>query len=265
MSSEIQINNRIDDLFSSKKEGILNVYFTAGFPGHDNTAAIAEHLQEAGADIIEIGIPFSDPVADGPTIQESNMHALEQGMTLHKLMDQLSGIREKVSIPIILMGYMNPVMQYGVEEFCKKCEEIGVDGLILPDLPLQEYLDHYQETFRSHGLHNIFLISPQTSEERIRAIDEHSAGFIYMVSSASITGAKKGISDEQVSYFKRVNDMQLGNPRLIGFGISDNESFGRACEYASGAIIGSAFINMLRESNDLGSDITSFIHSVKGI
>jgi tryptophan synthase alpha chain len=264
MSSEIQIKNRIDDLFNTKKGDILNVYFTAGYPGHDDTAAIAEYLQEAGADIIEIGIPFSDPVADGPTIQESNMHALEQGMTLHKLVDQLRGIRQKVNIPIILMGYMNPVMQYGVEEFCKACEEIGVDGLILPDLPLQEYLDHYQETFRSHGLHNIFLISPQTSEERIRAIDEHSKGFIYMVSSASITGAKKGISEEQVSYFKRVNAMGLQNPRLIGFGISDNQSYTQACEHANGAIIGSAFINTLRDSKDLRGDITSFIHSVKG-
>ena len=257
--------NRIERLFEEKKGRLLSVYYSAGFPSLDDTAAIASVLQEAGAEIIEVGIPFSDPVADGPTIQESNTLALENGISLKLIFEQLSDIRDKVDIPIILMGYINPVLQYGLEAFCSKCAEIGVDGLILPDLPMQEYLDQYKATFDRYGLLNIFLITPQTSEARIREIDLHSRGFIYMVSSASTTGAKTNVSSEQEAYFERINNMNLANPTLIGFGISNKETFDRACKFSSGAIIGSAFINVLKESKDLSADITTFIHSVKGI
>ncbi len=257
--------NRIDQVFEENSGELLNVYFTAGYPKLDDTAEILKSLASAGADIIEIGMPFSDPVADGPTIQDSNMQALENGMTISLLFSQLGGIRNQVDVPIVLMGYLNPVIQYGIEAFCKKCQEIGIDGLILPDLPMHDYLNNFKQIFDSYGLYNIFLITPQTSEARIKEIDENSAGFIYMVSSASITGAKKGISQDQVDYFKRINSLNLKNPRLIGFGISNRATFLKACEYADGAIIGSAFINLLKDSNDLNGDITRFIHEIKGI
>lgn len=255
--------NRIEQLFDRKKERILSVYFSAGYPGLNDTANIIKYLEESGADIIEVGIPFSDPVADGPTIQESNKIALDNGISLKLIFEQLADIRKSVTIPIILMGYINPVMQYGLNAFCRECEEVGVDGLILPDLPMQEYLDEYKSDFEAHGLLNIFLITPQTSDSRIREIDRNSKGFIYMVSSASTTGAKSAISHGQEAYFSRVNDMKLNNPTLIGFGISNKETFDRACRYSSGAIIGSAFINALREAKEIKSDIASFIKSVK--
>lgn len=257
--------NRIDQAFSDNSRELLNVYFTAGYPNIDDTASILENLSAAGADIIEIGMPFSDPVADGPTIQESNMQALDNGMTISLLFKQLEGIRNKVDVPIVLMGYVNPVVQYGIEAFCEKCQEVGVDGLILPDLPMHDYLKNFKQIFDSYGLYNIFLITPQTSETRIKEIDDNSAGFIYMVSSASITGAKKGISEDQERYFNRVNALGLRNPRMIGFGISNRATFLKACEYANGAIIGSAFINLLKDSNDLKGDITRFIQDIKGI
>jgi len=261
----IQIKNRIETLFEEKKEGILSVYFSAGFPRLNDTASIMKCLEESGADIIEVGIPFSDPVADGPTIQESNKVALDNGISLKLIFEQLARIREEVKIPIILMGYINPVLQYGINPFCEKCAEIGIDGMILPDLPMQEYLDEYKETFEANGLLNIFLITPQTSESRIRDIDANSSGFIYMVSSASTTGAKSGISTDQIAYFERIKSMNVKNPRLIGFGISNNETFDHACKNASGAIIGSAFIDVLRGSTNLEKDIAAFIKSVKGI
>lgn len=254
--------NRIEKLFESKPQRVLNVYFTAGYPKLNDTTEIIEALANSGADLIEIGVPFSDPIADGPTIQASNDVALANGMTLKTLLSQLKGIREKVDIPIILMGYINPIVQYGVEKFCADCQEVGVDGLILPDLPMFEYLEVHKPVFEKHGLLNIFLITPQTSDERIKQIDENSSGFIYMVSSASTTGAKTGISDEQEAYFKRVNDMGLKNPRLIGFGISNKETFGKACKNANGAIIGSAFIKMLEQAKDLKVDIKDFVKSV---
>lgn len=262
---KILIENRIEQLFEEKKDSILSVYFTAGFPNLDDTANIVKHLQNSGADIIEVGIPFSDPVADGPTIQESNKIALCNGISLKLIFEQLAEIRKDVNIPIILMGYINPVLQYGVGKFCEKCEEIGIDGLILPDLPMQEYIDEYKTTFEAHGLLNIFLITPQTSGERIREIDDNSRGFIYMVSLAGTTGAKGDISEYQVSYFERVKGMQLQNPTLIGFGISNKETFDRACKHASGAIIGSAFINVLKKTTKLDEDISTFIKTVKGI
>lgn len=255
--------NRIDQLFKDKDKDILSIYFTAGFPQLEDTLPVMKAIEEGGADIIEIGVPYSDPVADGPTIQESNQVALKNGMSLKKLFSQLENMRKEVSIPVVLMGYLNPIMQYGMEEFCRKCQEVGVDGLILPDLPMQQYLDEYKVLFDQYGLRNTFLISPQTSEQRIREIDQYSDGFIYMVSSHSITGAKSGISDEQKAYFERVKNMNLSNPRLIGFGISDHATFTTASSFSHGAIIGSAFIKVLERADDLPHDIKSYIKSVK--
>lgn len=259
------MQNRIIQLFEQKKKDILNVYFTAGFPNPEDTGLVLKTLAAAGADIIEIGMPYSDPVADGPTIQASNDRALENGMSLKKLFAQLQDIRQHTQVPILLMGYLNPVVQYGVERFCEKCSEIGVDGVILPDLPLSEYTELYQDTFERNNLLNIFLITPQTSENRIRQIDAISRGFIYMVSSASITGSKSGIGEEQEAYFRRVQQMNLQNPTLIGFGISNHGTFAKACQYANGAIIGSAFIKVLDQSTDLVTDITDFVHGIKGL
>lgn len=256
--------NRIEELFKRKSQRILNVYFTAGYPQLNDMSGIMEELERSGADLIEIGIPFSDPIADGPTIQESNAIALANGMTLKLLLEQLEGIRSKVNIPIILMGYINPIVQYGIEAFCQKCEEVGVDGLILPDLPMFEYLEVHKPLFEKHGLFNIFLITPQTSESRIREIDENSNGFIYMVSSASTTGAKTGISNEQEAYFERVNTMNLKNPTLIGFGISNKETFNKACKNANGAIIGSAFVKAISQEGEMTKNINEFIQAVKG-
>ena len=222
-----------------------------------------EYLQKGGADLIEIGIPFSDPMADGPTIQDSNFTALGNGMNVSVLFQQLKDIRNKIDIPIILMGYFNPVMQYGIEPFCEECEKIGIDGLIIPDLPIIDYLELYKSKFDQFGLYNIFLITPQTSDDRIRLVDNHSSGFIYAVSSASITGARKEITTSQIDYFKRIRGLGLKNPFLIGFGISDHSTFATACKYSSGAIIGSAFIKLLKQSSSLEKDIVEFIKSVK--
>lgn len=261
---ERAIMNRIEQLFKKKSKRVLNVYFTAGYPKLDDTTEIIACLEQSGADLIEIGIPFSDPIADGPTIQESNGVALDNGMTLKLLLEQLEGLREKVNIPIILMGYINPIVQYGIEAFCKKCEEVGVDGLILPDLPMFEYMEVHKPLFEKHGLLNIFLITPQTSDARIKEIDDNSNGFIYMVSSASTTGAKTGISNEQEAYFARINAMNLKNPTLIGFGISNKETFDKACLNANGAIIGSAFIKAISQEGEMAKNINEFIQSVKG-
>jgi tryptophan synthase alpha chain len=254
--------NRIHYLFNTKQDRVLSIYFTAGFPKLEDTIPVMEAIEAGGADIIEIGIPYSDPIADGPTIQDSNMIALENGMSMKKLFDQLKGFRAKVHLPVVLMGYLNPIIQFGMEEFCQKCKEVGVDGLIVPDLPMQQYLDEYKSLFDSYGLVNTFLISPQTSEKRIREIDENTDGFIYMVSSHSITGAKADISDEQIAYFERVKAMNLKNPRLIGFGISDAQTFTTASQYSNGAIIGSAFIKTVKNSQNLSKDIQEYIQSV---
>lgn len=255
--------NRIHYLFNTKQDRVLSIYFTAGFPKLEDTIPVMEAIEAGGADIIEIGIPYSDPIADGPTIQDSNMIALENGMSMKKLFDQLKGFRAKVHLPVVLMGYLNPIMQFGMEEFCKKCKEVGVDGLIVPDLPMQQYLDEYKSLFDSYGLVNTFLISPQTSEKRIREIDENTDGFIYMVSSHSITGAKADISEEQIAYFERVKAMNLKNPRLIGFGISDAQTFTTASQYSNGAIIGSAFIKKIKDAQDLSQDIQAYLRAVK--
>jgi tryptophan synthase alpha chain len=254
--------SRIQSLFDRKKSGILNVFYTAGFPQRDSTLLIARELEAAGVDLIEIGIPFSDPIADGPVIQESNKVALANGMSVKLLLEQVKEIRRSVKIPIILMGYLNPVMQYGIERFCQDAAESGVDGLILPDMPMDEYLTTYKPVFEAHGLSNTFLISPTTSEKRVREIDMASAGFIYAVSSSSTTGARKDFGDDQIAYFKKLKALKLKNPFLIGFGISNHATFSRAGEFASGAIIGSAFITLLKNSADLKHDIRGFIHSL---
>jgi tryptophan synthase alpha chain len=257
------MENRINQLFREKKDNILSVYFTAGFPRLDDTVTILETLQASGVDLIEIGIPFSDPLADGPIIQQSSMVALENGMNLRALFSQLEGIREKVDLPLILMGYLNPVLQFGMEEFCREAARLGIDGLILPDLPLFEYEHTYRELFRRHGLSLVSLITPQTPPERIRQIDALTDSFIYMVSAASTTGNQQANTNIKLDYFERIRDMGLQNPRLIGFNISDHPSFSQACAYAQGAIIGSAFIRALSAEGELKEKIRNFIQSVR--
>lgn len=257
------MKNRINQLFETKKENILSVYFTAGFPKLNDTVEIIQELETNGVDLVEIGIPFSDPTADGPTIQRSSETALKNGMSLKLLFEQLKNIRQSVKIPLVLMGYFNPVMQFGVEEFCKKCNETGIDGAILPDLPLEEFEAHYKKYFTKNNLHNILLITPQTSEARIRKIDEASGGFIYMVSSASVTGAGKKVEDFHQDYFERIQQMNLKKPRLIGFGISDHATFTNACRFAGGAIIGSAFVKELQEYNEIQKCIADFVQKIR--
>ncbi len=257
------MSNRITELFSTKSNNILSIYFTAGYPNLNDTVAMMEAIQNAGANLIEIGMPFSDPLADGPVIQESSMTAIKGGMSIPTLFEQIKDIRKTVHIPLILMGYINPVMQYGIEKFAQKASELGIDGVILPDLPLQEYLDEYKDIFEKYNLKNIFLITPQTSDERIRYIDKNTDGFIYMVSSASTTGTKEGTADSQIGYFDRVNSLGLKNPRVIGFGIKDRESFQKACKYASGAIIGTAFVKAVSNDSPIAS-ASAFVKSILG-
>ncbi len=252
--------NRINQKLQGDKK-LLSIYFTAGYPEINDTVSIIQDLEKNGVDMIEIGLPFSDPLADGPTIQESSTQALKNGMTTEKLFQQLKDIRKTVNIPLIIMGYFNPMLQYGVDEFCKKCEEIGIDGLIIPDLPVDVYSEKYQAIFEKYNLINVFLITPQTSEERIRFIDSVSNGFIYMVSSASVTGSTSGFSEETKNYFQRINDLKLKNPQIVGFGISDKQSFKEATEYSNGAIIGSAFIKHL--TKDGTGTISEFVKTIR--
>lgn len=247
-----RINNKLQD---NKK--LLSIYFTAGYPNLKDTVGIIEDLEKSGVDMIEIGLPFSDPLADGPTIQASSTQALKNGMTTEVLFDQLHDIRKTVTIPLIIMGYFNPMLQYGVEAFCKKCAEVGIDGLIIPDLPVDVYNDQYKTIFEEYGIINVFLITPQTSDDRIRFIDSLSKGFIYMVSSASVTGSSSGFGDLQTEYFKRISQMELESPQVIGFGISDHKTFTQATKHAKGAIIGSAFIKHL--TSEGAENINSFI------
>lgn len=257
------MKNRINQLFETKQKNILSIYFTAGYPGLNDTVEIIQQLEQNGVDMVEIGIPFSDPTADGPTIQRSSETALRNGMSLRLLFSQLKDIRKSVNIPLVLMGYLNPVLRYGVTNFCRACAESGIDGVILPDLPLEEYEERFKPYFVENNLHNIMLITPQTPEERIEQIDNISEGFIYMVSSSSTTGAGKRVEDFHNDYFRRVQLMNLKNPCLIGFGISDKDTFTNACRYASGAIIGSAFVNELQQDNCLGEIVKMFIKKVK--
>ncbi|MDB5153036.1 MAG: tryptophan synthase subunit alpha [Mucilaginibacter sp.] len=254
--------NRLNKLFESKKDNLLSIYFTAGYPELNTTVAIAEALEQAGVDFLEIGFPYSDPVADGPTIQHSSERALENGMNLNQLFEELKDLRKRVSLPILLMGYFNPMVQYGIERFCKKAVEVGVDGIIVPDLPMYEYETLYSRYFIDNRLSNIFLVTPQTSQERIRKIDGLSNSFIYLLSSSSITGKNLQVSNAIEDYYKRIKAMQLNNPAIIGFGISNNETFRKACEYAKGAIVGSAFVKFLSEENYL-ERIPEFIKSIK--
>ncbi|HMI00934.1 MAG TPA: tryptophan synthase subunit alpha [Pedobacter sp.] len=249
--------NRIKELFQKKKD-ILSIYYTAGYPSLGDTVAIAEALQESGADLLEIGFPYSDPVADGPTIQASSKQALDNGMDLKLLFEQLKDLRSKVTIPVLLMGYVNPMLQFGVENFCKACVAVGVDGCIVPDLPMIEYEELYESVFAAHGLSNIFLVTPQTSTERIHKIDGLSNGFIYLLSSSATTGQNLQVGDTTEAYFSRIADLKLKNPTMIGFGISSKATFDKACQYANGAIIGSAFVKAL-DKNDVQGSVKRFI------
>lgn len=255
--------NRIDNLFRTKTHNVLSVYFTAGYPEIDSTAILIRQLANAGVDMIEIGIPFSDPVADGPVIQESNRKALSNGMNMRLLFEQLKNIRKDTEIPLLLMGYFNPVQKYGTEDFCKACSKAGIDGVILPDLPPKVFAADYSTIFSKYDIANILLISPQTDEKRIRMIDTVSRGFVYIVSSSSTTGIKKGFNKEQISYFKKIKSIDLKNPALIGFGISDRNAFITACENASGAIIGSSFIKMLGEKGGGQENISRFVDRIR--
>ncbi len=254
--------NRLQNLFHTKKTNLLSIYYTAGYPELNTTVDIAEALEKAGADFLEIGFPYSDPVADGPTIQHSSETALQNGMTVHVLFEQLKDLRKRVSIPILLMGYVNPILQYGIEKFCKTASEVGVDGIIVPDLPMYEYEALYSKYFLDNNLSNIFLVTPQTSADRIRKIDELSNSFIYLLSSSSITGGSLNVSTNIEDYYKRIKAMELNNPAIIGFGISNNATFTKACEYASGAIVGSAFVKLLAEDNYL-EKIPAFVKAIR--
>ncbi len=253
---------RIKKAFEEKSEGILSIFITAGYPNLNDTIEVLKELEANGVDMVELGIPFSDPMADGPIIQKASEVAIDNGMTLKLLFEQLKDLRQHVSIPVLLMGYLNPVMQYGYEEFCQSCQEVGIDGIILPDLPLYEYEEEYKELFESHGLANVFLVTPETSSERIQKLDGLSNGFLYLVSSSSTTGKKDGI-DGTAEYFERVQNMTLKSPTLIGFNIKDSKSYQVACKYSKGAIIGSAFIKALNGSENLKTSIADFLSGIR--
>jgi tryptophan synthase alpha chain len=255
---------RIGELFERKKRNILNVYFTAGFPRLNSTKIIMQSLQDSGADMIELGMPYSDPLADGPVIQASSTIALENGMTIRRLFEQLKDFRKTIHLPVLLMGYMNPILQFGFEEFCKHASEIGIDGLILPDLPIYEYEKEYGAIVRKYNLDFVFLVTPETNNSRILKLDQLSNGFLYAVSSSSTTGKTAALGDQQY-YFDKLRSMDLKNPVLIGFGIRNKSDFTQACSYGNGAIIGSAFINILENSNDkeIKSRINDFVNSLK--
>ena len=257
------MSNRIDQLFDRKEGNILSIYITAGFPDIDDTVTLIRNLEISGVDMIEIGIPFSDPLADGPIIQQSSETAIDQGMTLNLLFSQLKDIRASTQIPLVLMGYLNPVLQYGEQNFIVKCAEIGIDGIIIPDMPVDYYCENLKEICREHGIANILLITPETSPERIWEIDAHASGFIYMVSSNSITGSKDA-GALQPEYFQRVRQMQLKNRTLIGFGIHNSATLAQACNYSSGAIVGSAFINHVSTYGVSQAVVTDFVLMLRG-
>jgi len=254
--------NRINKLFQQKSENILSVYFTAGFPKLEDTLPTLKCLQANGVDLVEIGVPFSDPMADGLVIQNSSHAALQNGMSIRKLFEQLTSVRADIHIPLVMMGYLNPIMQFGFEAFCKECHRVGVDGMIIPDLPMADFLAEYKEIAERYGLEFIFLITPETSEARIREIDGHTNGFIYMVSSAATTGTQTSF-DNKVEYFNRINAMNLKNPRLIGFGISNKSTRDMVNRYSSGAIIGSAFIKALQETDDVEKGVKLLLDNLE--
>lgn len=255
--------NRIDKLFDKEKNGVLSVYFTAGFPNLNDTVPVIQSLEKNGVKLIEIGIPFSDPMADGPVIQASGSRALQNGMSLRILFSQLSKVRDSVQIPLVLMGYLNPIMQFGFDNFCAEAQRCGIDGVIIPDLPFEDYLENYKSIAEAHNLHIIMLITPETSDERIRLIDNHTSGFIYMVSTASVTGAKSAFGEDNLTYFRRVNAMQLKNPRMIGFGIFNKATFDASCNNASGAIIGSKFVSLLHSEETIDGAVWKLIDAIK--
>lgn len=251
-------------MFSAKKEGILSVFMMAGYPSLEGTVTIVRQLQDCGADMVEIGMPFSDPLADGPVIQECSQVALQNGMSLERLFTQIWEIRKEVTIPLVLMGYLNPVLKFGMERFVEHCSRAGIDGVILPDLPPDEYDLRYRELFDKSGIHHILLISPHTGEDRIRKIARLSGGFLYMVADASTTGAREKLGDHQVEYFRRIQQMDLPVPGLVGFGISNRDAFRKACEFSRGAIIGSAFLKALSGPGPLEKKISDFVNFIKG-
>ena len=266
--------NRINKLFATKNEKIFSIYFCAGHPTLEGTADTIRTLEKKGVDLIEVGIPFSDPMADGPVIQDAATKALKNGMSLKKLFSQLESIRdthtaengqevEGVKIPLILMGYLNPIMQFGFENFCQRCVETGIDGVIIPDLPFKDYLEEYKPIADKHDIRIIMLITPETSDERIRFIDDNTDGFIYMVSSAAITGAQKEFNDAKQAYFSRINSMNLTHPRMIGFGISNKQTLEAAQANASGAIIGSKFVNLYEETGDAAKAMDFLLEALK--
>lgn len=257
------IQNRITTFLNKQSKNILNMYCTAGYPNLNDTVNIIECFEKAGVDMVEIGMPFSDPLADGPIIQMSNSVALQNGMNIPVILEQLRNIRQHVQIPLILMGYLNPILQFGIENFCKQCKTIGIDGLIIPDLPLNIYIQQYQSIFESNQLSNICLITPRTSLERILLIDKYSSGFIYAVSSNSTTGNQTVKANDDHTFFKNLKEMSLKNPILTGFNIRDKKSFDRACQYTNGAIIASAFIKLLKDTKNLESAVFDFVKSIK--
>ena len=260
MSQATLVPNRINTRMADPKK-VLSIYFTAGYPEKEDTTKVLQQLQDSGVDLVEIGLPFSDPLADGPTIQDSSTTALKNGMSTQLLFDQLKDIRKSIHIPLIVMGYFNPMLQYGVDAFLKECAQIVIDGIIMPDLPLAEYKQHYAAMYEKYGIKNIFLITPQTSDARIREIDKASDSFIYLVSTASVTGSKSGFGPEQEAYFERIANMKLKNPLVVGFGIHDAHTFTQATKHTSGAIIGSAFIKTITEKGLAG--IAPFIQSLR--
>jgi len=255
--------NRIKNLFKTKTRNVLSVYFTAGFPKLEDTAEIVKELEAQGIDMIELGVPFSDPMADGPVIQQSSTAALKNGMSLKKLFSQIKDIRKSVKIPLVLMGYLNPFAQYGIEKLFADCKETGVDAIIIPDLPFDEYMQNYKPLCEKYGVDLIMLITPETSQERIKLIDENCGGFIYMVSAAATTGARSGFGEEQIAYFDRINGMRLNHPRLIGFGISNKATMGDACKYAGGAIVGSFFIKCLSEEPTIKDAVSKLVAALR--
>ncbi len=255
--------SRIEKLFNTKNSNILSVYYPAGYPKIDDTMAVLSQLEKKGVDMVELGIPFSDPMADGAVIQAASTKALENGISLRKIFEQISAMRQTITIPVVLMGYLNPIEQFGFENFCKECQKCGVDGVIIPDLPYKEYIDAFKAVANQYKIDVIMFITPETSLERVKLIDENSSGFIYMVSSAATTGAQKSFAGAQEKYFEKINSMQLKNPRVIGFGVSNRETFNSACKNSSGAIIGSHFVKLLGQESAIETAVDKLLESIK--
>lgn len=255
--------NRIQKHFQNKPTGTLSIYFTAGYPTLEDTLPVIETLVAHGVDMIEIGIPFSDPMADGEVIQQSSQRAIENGISLSLIFKQLKNVRDKVDIPLIMMGYLNPIMKYGIENFCRDCADTGIDGVIIPDLPFADYLQDYKPVAERYGLRIIMLITPETSPERVKMIDDNTDGFIYMVSTAATTGTQQTFPAKTLEYFDRINQMNLRNPRLIGFGISNKSTFDAAQKAANGVIVGSGFINALDREKSLEKAVASLLQQLK--